>query len=63
MKGLDLFLSVIPALWNVYPVKCAAYFSGAEPIPPGSIERKKHVPSVCSVYPVDPEDRTGAPLR
>ena len=24
-----------PALWNIYPVKCEAYFSGAKSIPPG----------------------------
>jgi len=24
-----------PALWNIYPVKCGAYFSGAKSIPPG----------------------------
>ena len=41
-----------PALWNVYParpvgrkyrtgVKCEANFSGTEPIPLGSAERKK----------------------
>ena len=32
--------SVDPAIgapWNVYPVKCVAYFSGAEPIPLGRL--------------------------
>jgi len=37
----SFLFSPLPALWNVYPVKCAAYFSGAEPIPPGSGENKK----------------------
>jgi len=28
-RNSPLFL---PALWNIYPVKCEAYFSGAKPI-------------------------------
>jgi hypothetical protein len=31
--------SVIPVPWNVYPVKCKAYFSGTKPIPLGSAEK------------------------
>ena len=35
------------ALWNACPVKHEVCFSGAEPIPPGSAERKKKLCVLC----------------
>jgi hypothetical protein len=40
----ELFpFSAIPVPWNVYPVKCKAYFTGMKPIPLGSAEKGKNL--------------------
>jgi hypothetical protein len=43
-KSDIILLFGVPALWNVYPVECAAYSTGAGPIPLGSAKSKKEKP-------------------
>ena len=51
--------SVVPVPWNVYPVKCEAYFSGTKPIPPGSAEKGKNPYFSAISVPLVPADICG----
>ena len=50
----------MPALWNVYPVECEAYSTGAEPISLGlcSKNNPRNI-NYMPACPVGPADRTG----